>query len=64
MKILLLRKTVSPRFAYPAGAIIDMDDGNAMLMIANRHAQAIGPDGRPIPLPTPPVTKIQIPEKQ
>ena len=58
MKILLLRKVVSPQFFAPVGAIIEMDDWKASIMIANSHAQMIGPDGRPISLPALPVKKI------
>ena len=51
MKVLLLRKMAGAEGFWPVGSVVDLPEPHARILIANRDAQMIGPDGKPIPLP-------------
>ncbi len=54
MKVKLLKKMVGMNTFHPAGSVVDLPDVTAMKMLANRIAQMVGPDGKPIPFPPSP----------
>lgn len=54
MKVILLRKMAGLNAFHPAGSVLELAEKAATVLIANRAAQMIGPDGKPIPLPDQP----------
>jgi hypothetical protein len=51
MKVILLHKMAGAAGFFPVGSIVDLPEPHAQILVANRAAQTIGLDGKPIPLP-------------